>query len=318
MVFENGKDVFGREPECRACHLLLGSFRAQLAPALERILEAERERRGRGDPASRRNDFGKLDEAISQAVPRACHTQAIFRQRDARRRCLRLVEDHEDDLIDLFGRWTTAGGGWETVHWNEEVCYKLTSSCPASLGLRRLEEFDDDGSAGGGGGDRTYRTEPPPRHGEDREGNVRKAVASNFYSTVVQEDRRDHLVYFAFPSREVRFHSSLWPKFAGLADRLAAEGLQRDLELVKVDAEWNDVPPPYGDGIEGPTLVYYPAGAKSTPVYMTNPDPQGRIPLYDLLYFILTASRSQGLAAFAARIIQEGGDELYHVVETEL
>jgi hypothetical protein len=316
-VFENGKDVFGREPACRACHLLLGSFRAQLAPEVERLLESERARRARGDPASRRNDFGKLDAAISQAVPRACHTQAIFGQRDARRRCLRLVEDHEDDLIDLFGRWAAGGGGWENVRWNEEVCLKMARACPEALGLRPLEEFDDDGA--GGGGDRTYRTEPPPRHGEDREGNVRKVVASNFYATVVQEEKRDHMVYFAFPSREPGFHRAAWPKFTDLADRLAAEDLLRDLELAKVDAEWNDVPPPYGDGIDGPTLVYYPAGAKSTPVYMTNPDPRGRIPLYDLLYFILTATRSKTLATFAARAVQQAGsDALYHVVETEL
>ena len=52
---------------------------------------------------------------------------------------------------------------------------------------------------------------------------------------------------------------------------------------------------------------------------MTNPDPRGRIPLYDLLYFILTASRSKTLATFAARAMQQvGSDALYHVVETEL
>lgn len=217
------------------------------------------------------------------------------------------MEDHDDDLIDLLGWCAAGGGGWEGVHWNEEVCLKMTQAYPKTLGLRA------EGWTGP-----TARN-PPPRHGEDREGNVRKAVASNICTTVVQDEKQDHMVYFAFPSHEPSFHYAAWPKFSDLAGRLAFMGLLRDLELVKLYEEWNDIPPPYGDNIDCPTLVYYPPGAKSTPVYMTTPDPKECIPLYDLLYFILPVSRSEALATFAARALQDvDGDALYHVIKTEL
>ena len=313
LVFENGKDVFGRLADCRACHFLLNNLRAGLQPRLERMLEKDRVRKAGNTPAARRVDFGKYDTAISDAVVGACNFMGTFEVPELRKVCRRTVEDHEDGLVDLWARWAKLGPaereGW---NWNEAVCLELTGLCPPDLGRRRLAEFDDDGS-GQAAEDKRYRSEPvPATEAEALQGHVHKLVAVGFSDVVFGDKANDLLIYFAFPAAHPAFHAAFWPTFAKLADLLAERGASpKGVKLMTVDAELNDVPPPYGPSIDGPKVLLVTPKKKTSPVFMTRLD-EGNVPMYDLLYMIARSSKNEGVARAAVDLMKETDhDTLY-------
>lgn len=299
-LFAGGKDVFGRPPACRTCHLVVNSLNARLLPALLKIKAKEDKRRGGTDSASRRVEYGLYEETIEQYIASTCTTQDLWHKKDVRKNCEAMMEKHEDEVLGAYSRWLKKGapesrdtnGAWS---WNWEVCYKATQSCGEELAMHALAEFDDDGS---GAAERKYRSEPVPPTGTKRDG-VLQVVAGSFYDVMVKDDAVDTLAYTAFPNAGGgTFHWSIMPalvKVQELFDRDPA--LKGTMAVGVVDAENNDVPPPYGSGTRTPTLCLYPAGNKGWPRYISDMN-EGRLTVYDVLFFVMnTASRGTSAAA---------------------
>jgi hypothetical protein len=313
-LFAGGKDVFGRPPMCRACHLVVNSLNARLVPALMIIKAKEDRRRGRTDSASRRVEYGLYETTIEQYVASACTTQDLWHMKDVRKNCQTIMEAHEDEVLGAYSRWVKkgapeaagSGGAWS---WNWEVCYKATQSCGEELAMHALAEFDDDGS---GAAERKYRSEPVPSTGT-KQGGLLQVVAGSFYDVMVKDDAVDTLAYTAFPNKgDGEFHGSLLPALVKVAELFDGDPATRGtLAVGMVDAENNDVPPPYGTGTKAPTLCLYPAGNKGWPRYISDMN-DGRLSVYDVLYFVMNTG-SRGTSAAARDLMSSlPADVLHH------
>ena len=297
-LFAGGKDVFGRPPKCRTCHLMVNSLNARLLPSLLKIKEKEEKRRGGTDSASRRVEYGLYEDTIEQFVTAACTTQDLWHLKDVRKNCMAIMEKHEDEILSAYSRWLKKGApesrGMDSAwSWNWEVCYKATDACSEELAMHALAEFDDDGS---GAADRRYRSEPVPPPGTRRDG-LLQVVAGAFYDAVVKDDAVDALVYTAFPNGG-SFHAFIMPALITVQQLYDSDPKLKGTFVVgMVDAENNDVPPPYGTGTKTPTLCLYPAGNKGWPRYISDHN-DGQLTVYDVLYFVMnTSSRRASSAA---------------------
>ena len=304
-LFAGGKDVFGRPPKCRTCHLLVNSLNARLLPALLRIKAKEEKRLGGSDSASRRVEYGLYEDTIEQYMSSACTTQDLWHMKDVRKHCEKMMEKHEDAVLGAYSRWLkkgapdSRGANNDAWSWNWEVCYKATQACSEELAMHALAEFDDDGS---GAAERKYRSEPVPPPGTLHPDGLLHVVAGSFYDVLVKNDGVDALVYTAFPNAAGggggEFHWSLVPALVKVQELFDADpALKGTFVVGMVDAEHNDVPPPYGTGTKTPTLCMYPAGNKGWPRYISDMN-DGQLTTYDVLYFVMnTASRRASMAA---------------------
>lgn len=295
-TFAGGKDVFGRSPRCRTCHAVLNSLNARLVPALMKIRSKEERRQAGGGADSRAVRYGVYEEAIEAYVQGACSTQDLWHAKETRKQCEAMMEDHEDDIASAYSRWLKKGApaeedGWS---WNWEVCLKATESCGEELAMHALAEFDDDGS---GAAERRYRSEPAPEPGETRDG-LAPVTAGTFFDAVVAPDHVDVLVYFAYPNGKDEatkfgdaFHRRIVPALRTAQAMFDADPKypRGGFKTVVVDAELNDVPPPYSFGGKTPTLCLYPAGNKGWPRYISDTD-EGRMTPHDVLFFVMNTA----------------------------
>mmetsp|Transcript_35535 Transcript_35535/g.87394 ORF Transcript_35535/g.87394 Transcript_35535/m.87394 type:complete len:365 (-) Transcript_35535:112-1206(-) len=311
-LFAGGKDVFGRTPRCRTCHMVVNSINQRLVPALLKMKAKEEKRFARGDAASRRIDYGVYTETVEQFINNACTTQDLFHIKTVRRNCQEMMEEHEEEVNAVYSRWIKKGApdfhqgaasGWS---WNWEVCYKATQSCSEELAMHALEEFDDDGS---GASERKYRSEPVPSVGTKRDG-LYQVVAGSFFDVLVKDDAVDTLAYVGFPNKG-RFHGHIMPALAKVQELFEQNATLRGTVMVgMVDAEMNDVPPPYGTDTKTPTLCLYPAGNKGWPRYISDLN-DGQLTVYDVLFFMKNTS-SQRTARVAMAFMLELPDHVLH------
>jgi hypothetical protein len=82
------------------------------------------------------------------------------------------------------------------------------------------------------------------------------------------------------------------------------------LRIGVVDAELNDIPPPYGTGKSQPTLCVYAAGVKNWPRYITD-DNEGMLTVHDLLYFIMNTC-SKRVSETARELLRDLSYEFLH------
>ena len=159
---------------------------------------------------------------------------------------------------------------------------------------------DDDGS---GAAERKYRSEPVPAPGTlDADGLV-KVVAGSFYDVAVKDETVDVLVYTSFPTQhdDGAFHRWMIQALVAVKALFAAtEG--PTLLVAAVDAEFNDVPPPYGTGTTVPTLCVYPAGNKGWPRYISDVN-DGQLTARDVLFFVMNTA-SAALAEKAKSLME--------------
>ena len=299
--FANGKDVFGRDARCRTCHALLNTLNPRLVPALLKIKAAEARRVGGGGADSRAVKYGVYEETIETYVQSACTTQDLWHSKETRKQCEAIMELHEDELSAAYTRWVRKGAperedqGWS---WNWEVCRKATRSCSEALAMHVLSEFDDDGS---GASERKYRSEPVPPAGTVNGDGLLTVVAGSFHDVCVADPSVDVLVYVSLPNQhEGTFHEFAVP--ALLAVKKLFENSGNAFEIAAVDAEHNDVPPPYGTpGTSLPTLCLYPAMNKGWPRYISETN-DGKLTVRDVLFFIMNTG-SAGLSATAKALL---------------
>jgi|Transcript_1036 hypothetical protein len=312
-LFVDGKDVFGRTPRCRTCHVLMDNLNARLLPLLKNLKAIESRRVRGNDAASRRYDYGLYEDVIESHVQSACRMNELWHKRDSRRECEIILDNHGEDLVFAFTRWLRRGmpdeGRAETTDWswNWEVCYKATHSCSEELSMHILAEFSDDGS---GQAERKYRSEPNPPKNSKKHG-LFNAVASNFYEVFIDDADVDAIAYVAFPESRHAFHQSLMPALMKVQESFDKNPKgQGWLRIGVVDAELNDIPPPYGTGKSQPTLCVYAAGVKNWPRYITD-DNEGMLTVHDLLYFIMNTC-SKRVSETARELLRDLSYEFLH------
>ena len=59
--------------------------------------------------------------------------------------------------------------------------------------------------------------------------------------------------------------------------------------VAMIDAELNDVPPPYGTGSKDPTLCLYPAGNKGWPRFISDVH-EGQLTPHEILFFVMNTA----------------------------
>lgn len=313
QLFVDGKDVFGRDLHCRTCHVLLSNLNARLLPLLEKMKAKEARRVNGNDAASRRFDYGLYEEVIESYVQGACRMNELWHKRDLRRQCEIILDDHGEGVAFAYTRWLETDmfeeGGPKTTDWswNWEVCYKATHSCSEELSMHSIAEFADDGS---GEAERKYRSEPVPQKNSKKYG-LFHAVASNFYEVFIDNADEDSVVYVAFPKSRWAFHQSLMPALNKVQELFDNNPKTRGwLKIGIVDAELNDIPPPYGSGQTQPTLSVYAAGIKNWPRYISD-DNQGMLTVHDLLQFFMNTC-SKRVSERSRVLLNELSYEILH------
>ena len=133
------------------------------------------------------------------------------------------------------------------------------------------------------------------------DGALQRLVGATFYDAVAGSGKADFLAFIAYPQAEAALHSRLMPRLQAAAAAMRANGTAQ-AGFGVIDAEENDVPPPYGAGITRASLVLYPAGAKRTPKYATDMG-DGALTLYDILYFIASTAGSRPTAEVAVHLM---------------
>ena len=82
------------------------------------------------------------------------------------------------------------------------------------------------------------------------------------------------------------------------------------LKIGIVDAELNDIPPPYGSGQTQPTLSVYAAGIKNWPRYISD-DNEGMLTVHDLLQFFMNTC-SKRVSERSRVLLNELSYEILH------
>jgi hypothetical protein len=295
--------------------MLVSNLNVRLIPLLKTIKAREERRMSGTDAASRRHEYGLYDELIQSHVQGACTISDLWHNKDVRGHCEIILESHEDDLAMTYMSWLKQGApddaklGDNSWSWNWEVCYKATQSCSEDFAMHDLAEFEDDGS---GKLERRYRSEPIPLKGSKREG-IYHAVAGNFFEIFIENAEVDSLAYVAFPSySEGAFHRALMPAMVKVHELFEENPATRGrVTIGMVDAELNDVPPPYATDQVHPTLCVYAAGQKNLPKYISD-DNDGMMTVYDILYFMMNTC-SKRVSETAHELLQTISREtIYH------
>ncbi|GHP12141.1 hypothetical protein PPROV_001086800 [Pycnococcus provasolii] len=304
LRFAGGKDVFGREPICRACHDFIRNAEPTLLKKLGEI--AETQAKLSSSSAHYRTEFGKYEGLIQDYVyDGACLHNTVFHDRDTHKACEKFVEEHEDHIIATVYRYTQQAKG-AAFHWNEQLC---SSVCPKHLASRQLSDFENDGSAEE---EERYRSEPPPRK-PIFEGSVQRAVAQNF-ETIVASFEGDVIAYLSYPDSHRDFHEAAMPTFDDAANIFASNATV-PIRFVRIDLDMNDLPPPHGTSDRLPKLVLYARNRRTFPVYMTNV-PDGKVTLYDFCLMILHGDTQMATREFVVALMKEveSGEVEYDVM----
>ena len=294
-IFDNGVDVYGRDVRCRTCHAIINALNAQLVPKISKALIGARE-------------YGAFDAMIEEALQSTCRLSDTWHDASTRRACEQLMESYEDDVGATYHKWIKRGGGVESQprktrgrgagnanydpvgwNWNWEVCGKaMDGACKEQLAAHELTEFEDEDEDASEVEQRKYRSEPRPADGELIDGML-KVTAGTFHEVVVRSDA-DVLVYTGHPRKDKWLHFYLASALATVREMFDSNTtIKGAFELAYVDATHNDVPPPYGNDVEKPTVALFAKGNKNWPRYMTDLN-DGKLTPYDVIYFIISTS----------------------------
>ena len=309
-LFAGGKDVFGRTPRCRACHAIVNALHMRLTPRLEELKRKEEKRKLGTGSAARKIEYGVYGDLIETQVGSVCSAGDLWRDRVVRKECEKIM-NHEDEIVGIYNKWLKKGapgkgeGGW---NWNWEMCHRATEACPEELAMHELEEFDDDGA--GEASERRYRSEQTPERGHETDGML-TVTAGSYYDVVVKDPAVNLLVYTAFPDPDgehAEFHASIAPALAATQKLFDDAGLGDVFKIGMVNADNNDVPPPYGMVTKTPSVCLYPANNKGWPRYNTELN-DGRLTPFDVLFFVGNTA-SETVAAKARELMKTTPDDV--------
>lgn len=266
-----------RTPACEACQLVACHLDETLLP---RTFD-ERARAGGASASS----YGRFETMVEEEVSAACRASSIQLRRDVRRACERMLEDHEEAIVDAWYRRVRlddddADDPEPNMSWL--TCSESAGAaraCPDDVAeldvpaLDRLEQErklaglrrppDADATSAGSNPVR-YQSQPavpPPPRGS---GEVETLVGSDFISRVVAAEETDALVYFAFPRERPETHEGAMRTLTAAARAISSSKASTAF-VATIDAERNEVPHPYGSHVRGPTVLLYPAGEKHKP-----------------------------------------------------
>eukprot|EP00899_Mesostigma_viride_P007998 jgi/Mesvir1/1719/Mv21172-RA.1 len=300
LTFRGGKDVYGRDRLCRACHHIIGNLQESLLPRLVALSQDKRALK----------QYGAVEGLIQDVVPEACMFSATYHQRRTWKECQTILETYEDDIIRVYYKFSQGLVGPGTAaasnfNFNNHVCVEATRSCPQRLGAHELAEFTEPAS------ERVYKSERRPKPGDGR-GPVLKLTAETFYEEVIANNVRDVLVYFSFPRSHEDIHAGVLPVlkrtahvFAELVqDRTPGLMLSHQAPIAAilvaaVDLELNDVPPPFGQDVHAPAIALYPASLKTNPRFMSNLK-SGDLAVFDMLHFLSVAGAATSTLQLAS------------------
>merc|ERR1712060_352934 len=133
----------------------------------------------------------------------------------------------------------------------------------------------------------------------------------------------DVVVYYAYlkAHQEHNDHAMLaLSRAAWLLSANRTHGVDQ-VKICRINADQNDVPPPWGHLIDKPVVVLYPMGQKEVPRYM-NGDEDGLISTYDVLHFIMGAGHNNKAREWIVHLLYYGAgglmsqEELFADAET--
>ena len=317
-MLANGIDVYGRDVRCRACHAILNALNAQLVPKISKALTGARE-------------YGAFDAMIEDALQSTCRLSGTWHDASTRKACEQLMELHEDAVGAAYHKWIKRGGGVESQprktfgrmagepnydpvgwNWNWEVCGKaMEGACKQQLAMHHLSEFDDDDADASETEQRKYRSEPKPAEGELIDGML-KVTAGTFHEVAVRQNDVDVLVYTGYPRKDKWLHFYLASALGGVREMFQGNATAKGaFEIAYVDATHNDVPPPYGNDIEKPTVALFAKGSKNWPRYMTDLN-EGKLTPYEILNFIISTSGNVQTVSHANWLILNTPDSVLY------
>ena len=122
--------------------------------------------------------------------------------------------------------------------------------------------------------------------------------------------QKDILVYVAYVTSSPEVHFSLWPSLVAATALLRGNATSAlTFDVVYVDADNNDVPPPHDAGAAQPTVIMYAAQAKKLPRYIDRFQ-GGRLTVYDLLHFVALTASQGGTVNTAADLVRTAPREV--------
>ena len=266
-----------RTPTCEACQLVACHLDETLLP---RTFD-ERARAGGASASS----YGRFETMVEEEVSAACRASAIQLRRDVRRACERMLEDHEEAIVDAWYRRVRlddddADDPEPNMSWF--TCSQSAGAaraCPddvAELDVPALDRLEQERKLAGlrrppdadatfpGSNPVRYQSQPAEPQPPRGSGEVETLVGSDFISRVVAAEKTDALVYFAFPRERPKTHEGAMRTFIAAARAMSSSEASTAL-VATIDAERNEVPHPYGSHVRGPTVLLYPAGEKHKP-----------------------------------------------------
>ena len=266
-----------RTPACEACQLVACHLDETLLP---RTFD-ERARAGGASASS----YGRFETMVEEEVSAACRASSIQLRRDVRRACERMLEDHEEAIVDAWYRRVRlddddADDPEPNMSWL--TCSESAGAaraCPddvAELDVPALDRLEQERKLAGlrrppdadatfpGSNPVRYQSQPAEPQPPRGSGEVETLVGSDFISRVVAAEKTDALVYFAFPRERPKTHEGAMRTFIAAARAMSSSEASTAL-VATIDAERNEVPHPYGSHVRGPTVLLYPAGEKHKP-----------------------------------------------------
>jgi hypothetical protein len=210
-------------------------------------------------------------------VEAVCQAQTIATNHTLRKACRAAMEKYEDGVVNLYYKHALSmrSGDEDDDSLGGKLCGRagvVDAGCEdevAALSIRELlaiEEVarlvDRDETHPAYRAPNTaqkYRSEP--EEDKERRGVVSRITASDFYKRVIIDRKRDALVYFAYPSLAPEFDFAYEQTHAIVAEYME----DTDLLVGTLNAELNDVPPPYNSWAKTPNVLLYLANRKENP-----------------------------------------------------
>eukprot|EP00899_Mesostigma_viride_P022861 jgi/Mesvir1/375/Mv11271-RA.1 len=277
------RDGHGRMPVCRACHRMVLQWEA-LKHTAEQVAAAEE--RAAESAIRREAELAKYWEFVETSISTGCSFASVQLDRSVRGDCPSFLDDHQDDIADVYWGWVKKGGKPADINFNKRICYELTKACPyhlSALPVSELEPLDglllpEDGTTG-------YLSDDAPD--EPQATPVITLVASTFLSRAVNVPR-DVLLLHAYPTKHVAYTAKCLRVLEEVAALLAPYTKPGGpLMVAQINMERNEAPRPFGNYVQEPLMVLMLDKRKHAPAILANSAKEDPVPaVLDVLQFL--------------------------------
>uniref|UniRef100_A0A6U2DX59 Saposin B-type domain-containing protein n=1 Tax=Hemiselmis andersenii TaxID=464988 RepID=A0A6U2DX59_HEMAN len=217
------KEVDEASDGCRACKRVVMSLDRTVLPKFEQIFKGKK---------GSKMYMGSLSIYMQEELANICTFDIIHYQKNLRKECESMLDDHEDDMLVVLTAHARESMGEEK--FLKGMCVEAAKRCPKHVNSTASEAPKSK---------RELKTQRPPK--ETDQGPLRRIVAETWVDEVMGHDR--DVVTLMYSTQDDKTKNVI-EALKGAADLLLQCSTVR---FGIVNLQLNELPPPHGNYVEG-------------------------------------------------------------------